>query len=349
MSAPAVPAGEKARSGQRCLVTGATGFIGGHVVERLARDGRPVRCLARPTSDTTLLARAGAEIVIGDLTSPESLAAATAGCAAVVHCGALVSDWALPREIEATNVDGTRSLLAAVAGASVRRFVHISTTDVYGPGRGETVDESRVPAADGNWYARTKLAAEAEVRRAVADHRLEAVILRPATVYGPRSTEVVGAIATALRAGTMLLIGGGRADAGLVYVGNVVDAIMLALDHDRAPGATLNVTDELAVTWRRFTGDLAAGLGCRPPRWSLPYGAAYAIGWMLEGGYRALRRSTGLTVPPLLSRQAVHVLGTDQRFSSRRLREQLGWEPRTGYEAGLSATLEWLREPASLS
>lgn len=312
-------------------------------MERLVAQGRPVRGLARRTSDTTLLAAAGAEIAVGDLTNADSLAAATAGCTAVVHCGALVSDWALTSEIDAINVGGTRSLLQAAAGASVRRFVHISTTDVYGPGGDGLVDESRDPAADGNWYARTKLGAENEVRRAAGDGALEVVILRPATVYGPRSTEVVGAIASALCSGTMLLIGGGRADAGLVYVGNLVDAIVLALDHDGAPGATLNVTDELGVTWRRFTTDLAAGLGCRPPRWSMPYRVAYTLGWMLEGGYRALRRSTGLTIPPLLSRQAVQVLGTDQRFSSRRLREQLGWEPRTGYDAGLGVTLDWLR------
>ncbi|MGH2930241.1 MAG: NAD-dependent epimerase/dehydratase family protein, partial [Solirubrobacteraceae bacterium] len=183
MSVRAVPAGEGTRpSGARCLVTGATGFIGGHVVERLVAQGRPVRGLARRTSNTALLAATGAEIAVGDLTNAESLAAASAGCAAVVHCGALVSDWALTSEIEAINVGGTRSLLQAAARASVRRFVHISTTDVYGPSGGETVDESRAPAADGNWYARTKLAAEAEVRRVTANDGLDVVILRPATV-----------------------------------------------------------------------------------------------------------------------------------------------------------------------
>ncbi|MGH2858813.1 MAG: NAD-dependent epimerase/dehydratase family protein, partial [Solirubrobacteraceae bacterium] len=317
-----------------------------HLAERLAQQGEAVRCLARRTSDTTLLERAGVEIVVGDLTSPDSLAAATAGCDAVVHCGALVSDWALTSEIEAVNVAGTRSLLHAAADASVRRFVQISTTDVYGPAGSIAVDESRAPGPPRNWYARTKLAAEAEVRRAAADIGLEAVILRPATVYGPRSTEVVGAIASALRSGAMLLIGGGRADAGLVYVENLVDAILLALNAAGARGETFNVTDELGVTWRRFTGDLAAGLGCRRPWLSLPYRPAYAIGWVLEHGYRALRTATGVTLPPLLSRQAVHVLGTDQRFSSRRLREQLGWEPRTGYDAGLGATLDWLRTSA---
>jgi nucleoside-diphosphate-sugar epimerase len=88
------------------------------------------------------------------------------------------------------------------------------------------------------------------------------------------------------------------------------------------------------------------GLGCRPPRWSLPYPAAAAIGAGFEHGYRALRRATGVTLPPLLSRQAVHVLGIDQDFSNRRAREVLGWEPRVSYAEGMEATLAWLRRPS---
>jgi nucleoside-diphosphate-sugar epimerase len=168
------------------------------------------------------------------------------------------------------------------------------------------------------------------------------VIVRPATVYGPGSTDVVGAIAAALRGGHMLLIDGGRHLAGLCYVENLIDAALLALDRG-APGQAFNVSDGLAVTWRGFTDDLAAGLGYRPARWSIPYRPAAAIGRSLEQGYRLLRRGTGLSIAPLLSRQAVQVLGVDQDFSTRRARELLGWEPRVGYREGLEATVGWLR------
>src|SRR5581483_6013285 len=114
------------------LVTGASGFIGGHVVERLLREGHHVRGLVRLSSDTELLEEVGAEIVVGALDDPGSLERATAGCDYVVHCAALVSDWATAREIEHVNVEGTRELLDAATRARVRRFVHISTTDVYG-------------------------------------------------------------------------------------------------------------------------------------------------------------------------------------------------------------------------
>jgi ornithine--oxo-acid transaminase len=312
-----------------CLVTGATGFIGGHVAQRLVRDGHQVRCLARAGSDTSLLETLDVEIATGDLTDASSLARATEGCRHVVHCGALVSDWATVGEIERTNVQGTRDLLAASAQAGVERFVFLSTTDVHGPG---------------NWYARTKRAAEAEVRRAPVD----AVVLRPATVYGPRSRDVIGEIAQAIRRGRMLLVDGGRAVAGLCYIDNLVDAAMLALAHDDAAGAAFDISDGLPVTWRQFTDDLAEGLGCPPVRWSLPYSVANGLGFSLEHGYRALRRTTRLTTRPLLSRQAVHVLGRDQAFETGPARAVLGWAPRVDYAAGLQATLAWLTaEPAS--
>jgi nucleoside-diphosphate-sugar epimerase len=173
---------------------------------------------------------------------------------------------------------------------------------------------------------------------------LQTLVLRPATVYGPRSKEVVGEIARAMLGGNMLLIDRGRAVAGLCYVDNLVDAALLALRHDDAPGHAFNATDGLPVTWKEFTEGLAEGLGCSPARWSMPYWMASGIGFSLEQGYRLLRRATRLTTQPLLSRQAVHVLGRDQDFSNRKARDVLGWEPRVDYAAGLEATLEWLRD-----
>jgi oxidoreductase len=325
-----------------CLVTGASGFIGGRLAERLLAQGHPVRCLVRASSDCSRLDALGVELAVGDLTDAGSLARAAAGCRYVLHCGALVSDWATTEEIARVNVGGTRSLIEASAGSSVKRFIHISTTDVYGYPDGAKIDETYTTTRFRNWYAQTKREAEAEIRRAAETCALEAVILRPATVYGPGSKEVVGEIARAIRGRHMLLIGGGRAIAGLCYVENLLDAAVLALRHEAAPGHAFNVSDGLDVTWRQFTDDLAAGLGCPKVRWSLPYSLANSVGFSLEHGYRLLRRATGLTLPPLLSRQAVQVLGKDQDFSNRKARELLGWEPRVDYATGLKATLAWL-------
>lgn len=326
-----------------CLLTGASGFIGGRIAERILAEGHSVRCLVRPTSDTSRLEQLGAELIEGDLASPNSLVPAVAGCLQVIHCAAMVSDWATVQEIRRVNVLGTKRLVQAAAASSVRRFVHLSTTDVYGYPGGHGIDETQPPERFRNWYAQSKLDAERKARQVAEASSLELVILRPATVYGPGSTEVVGEMAKAIRGRHMVMIGGGRAVAGLTYVENLVDATILALGHPAAPGQAFNVTDELPITWRRFLDDLADGLGAPRVRWSLPYGAASVLAFCLEHGYRLLRKATGLRLPALLSRQAVHVLGRPQDFSSARARAVLGWEPRVDYPAGLAATLSWLR------
>jgi nucleoside-diphosphate-sugar epimerase len=332
-----------------CLITGATGFIGGHLARRLVEDGYRVRCLARSSSDTSRLDALDVKIVVGDLASAPSLAGAAAGCRYVFHCGALVSDWATVAEITRVNVEGTRNILAVSLDAAVERVIHFSTTDIYGHPGGRAVDETYVAERFRNWYAQTKLDAEAEVRRAADAHELEAVILRPATVYGPGSKEVIGEIARALRNRTMLLIDRGRAIAGLCYIENLIDAAVLALTSKSASGQAFTISDGLQITWKGFTDDLSAGLGCSPARWSLPYSVANAIGFSLEHGYRALRRTTHLRTPPLLSRQAVQVLGRNQDFSNRKARELLGWESRIDYATGLEATIGWLLAETSSS
>jgi acetylornithine/succinyldiaminopimelate/putrescine aminotransferase/nucleoside-diphosphate-sugar epimerase len=326
-----------------CLITGATGFIGGHLAKRLVHEGHPVRCLVRESSDTSQLEQLDVELAVGNLTSASSLARAVHGCSYVFHCGALVSDWATTQEITQTNVVGTRNLLEASVDASVKRFVHFSTTDVYGHPGGSAVDESYSATGFRNWYAQTKLDAESEIRRVEMAQALDLVVLRPATVYGPGSTDVVGEIARAIRDRSMLLVDGGRAIAGLCFIDNLIDAAVLAFRHDAARGGTFNISDGLDITWREFTDGLAEGLGFSKVRWSLPYWAANGVGFSLEHGYRLLRRATGMNAAPLLSRQAVQVLGRNQDFSTRTARELLGWEPRVDYSAGLEATLVWLR------
>jgi nucleoside-diphosphate-sugar epimerase len=344
-NAPTPPADP--RRADLCLLTGASGFIGGHLATRLVREGRRVRCLVRASSDASRLEQLGVELALGDLTDADSLVRAARGASHVLHCGALVSDWATTREIARVNVGGTRKLLQAAAGASVRRFVHFSSTDVYSHPGGAAIEESHTATRFGNWYAHSKRQAEAQVRGVEATGALNAVILRPATVYGPGSEDVIGEIARAIQGRHMLLVDGGRPLAGLCYVENLIDAAVIALDHDAAPGHAFNVSDGLDVTWRQLADDLAAGLGCPPVRWSVPHPLAHAIGFSLEHGYRLLRRSTGLSAPPLLSRQAVQVLGKSQDFSNRKLREMLGWEPRVDYRSGLDATLAWLRSQYS--
>jgi nucleoside-diphosphate-sugar epimerase len=262
----------------------------------------------------------------------------------VLHCAAFVSDWATVGEIRRINATGTKNMLEASIAGSVQRFIHFSSTDVYGYPGGRAIDENHVPTGFQNWYAQTKRDAEQEVRRATATSPLEVVILRPATVYGPRSRDVIGEMATAIMRGRMLLVDGGRAIAGLTYVENLTDAAVLALREDAAPGQAFNITDGLPITWRQFLDDVADGLGCRRVRWSLPFAVAHGLALVLEQGYRLLREGARVKTRPLLSRQAVDVLGRHQDFSNQKAKALLVWAPRVDYPAGLAATLSWLQE-----
>jgi nucleoside-diphosphate-sugar epimerase len=328
--------------GDVCLVTGASGFIGGHIAARLVKDGYQVRCLVRASSDTAALERLGVELVVSDLTDAPSLLSAAEGCRFVVHCGAKVTDWGSAQELVRVNVHGTRHVLEAAARADVDRFVHVSTTDVYGYPDAAAVTEDYRGRGFKNWYAETKRAAEEEVRRFERERGLPVVILRPATVYGPGSYDLVQNIANAIRGGYMLHVRGGNAVAGLAYVDNVVDVALLALRHEGAPGHAFNVSDGLSVTWRQFTDALARGIDRRPVRLSAPYWLASALGFALEVTYRLVQRITRLHTDALLTRQAVHVLGTHQDFSNERARTLLGWSPRVDFDDGLAATLAWL-------
>ncbi len=226
----------------------------------------------------------------------------------------------------------------------MRRIVHISTTDVYGhPGQRE-VTEDEPQSGFANWYAQSKREAEWQLADCSASLP-EIVVLRPATVYGPGSVEVIGEIAEAIRGGRMLLIGGGSATAGLCYVENLLDAVLLALDRAEAAGRVFNVADGLDVSWARFSDDLAAGLGCRAPRLSLPYPLAAAIAVTLERAYRLARsldrpeNAAAALAPGGAGARARPGLQQPPRCA-----RELGWEPRVGYEQGLEATLAWLRE-----
>jgi nucleoside-diphosphate-sugar epimerase len=132
--------------------------------------------------------------------------------------------------------------------------------------------------------------------------------------------------------------------AGLCYIDNLVDAALLALKHEAAPGQAFNISDGVKITWKQFLDNLASGIGGKPVRLSVPYWLANALGIGLEIGYRRVRELTALRSEPLLSRQAVQLLGRDQSFSTRKAQEVLGWSPRVDYETGLRSTIEWLQQ-----
>lgn len=325
------------------LVTGATGLIGSHLVDALVLRGERVRALVRPTSDARRLRALGVEIYIGTLRDNATLMAAAKGVERVYHCAALVSDWGVPEDFEETNVRGVRNVLAAATRAGVSKFVHLSTTDIYGyPGRPAV--ESEKPSPRGFPYADSKIEGEALVWNHHRTVGLPVCIIRPATVYGPRCEFVVQLI-EALRRRRAVLIDQGQHVAGLTYVGNLVDALILAADSQASVGQAYNITDGSKVTWRQYLDALADLAEVPRATRSYSHDFAYALASAWEVYYHLLGRSQR----PFLTRMFVELMGTDHEYPIDKAQRGLGYRPRVSFEEGIKHTGDWLRQEKILS
>ena len=320
------------------LVAGASGFIGGHLVRRLAERGHRVRALIREGSDQTGLADTPAQLHIGSLDDIESLRRATAGVRHVYNCTGKSADWGPWEEFQAANIDGSRNLVEAAHHAgTVERFLHVSTTDVYGY-PSVPCDESTAPKDIGLPYNRSKVLGEQAVREAANHVGLPLTIVRPVSVYGPRSKDFVIEIATLLLKKQMVYISKGQVPAGLLYVTNAADAMIAACNSETAVGRAYNLRDPEQTTWREYIEALAAGLGVRPPTTNLPGPLATGVATASEVLYGALR----IKSRPVLTRHAVRLLDRDQSYAIDRACADFGFKSEVGFDEGMRRTLAWL-------
>ena len=325
------------------LVTGGSGFLGSHLVEALVARGERVRALVRPTSKTAHLESLGVELAFGDLTDLQSLRAACQGIDRVFHSAALTADWGTWQEFRAANVTGVGNMLEATLEAKVSKYIHVSTTDVYGY-PDEPVDETAPHRRRGFRYGDTKVEGEKRVWTYHRQAQLPVTVVRPVNIYGPGPNIFMSEVVDLLKDNGMVQIGTGRKSAGLAYVSNVVDVLLRAADSESSLGQAYNVSDGSDVTWPQYVDRLAEIVGVPGPRITIPYRLAYLAGWAMEKVYGALR----LKGRPLLTRTAVELFGTDQNFSIDKARRELGYEPKVGFEEGMQRVEEWMRQTGAI-
>ncbi|GGG63148.1 NAD-dependent epimerase/dehydratase family protein [Edaphobacter dinghuensis] len=330
------------------LVTGASGFLGGRLTEILISEGERVTVLARSTSDLSHLSESSPDrlrIVRGGLTDYESLLEAMRDVTHVFHCAAASTDWAPIEVYLESNVRGTEMLLAAARKQSqLQRFLHVSTTDVYGYPIVPCTETGEVRDA-GLPYNWTKIWAEEAVWRA-SRAGLPVTIVRPATIYGPRGKAFVTDIADLLKSRQMAHIDGGRATGGFLYVDNAVSAMIAAAQSADAEGQAYNLADGTGATWKRYVATLAEGLGRRPPWIDLPYGVAMAIAGAMEAPYHWIKALPGR---PMLTRHAVLLLAREQEFPSDKARAEFGFAPQVSFEEGVARSVDWLKSRERIS
>jgi len=310
----------------KALVTGASGFIGGHLAAELDRRGYEVRALVRPTSNLRWLEQTGLTPVRGDLGDKLSLREAAAGADLVFHLAGVIHapGWEKHR---AVNIEGTENLLAACEQAAPRlqRFVFVSSISASGPslkGRPKTEEDACRPISA---YGQTKLLAEGIVRRYGA--KFPVVTLRPPNVLGAREREVQ-AVLRALRHRLKPLLGTKDKQTSFIMVEDLVEAILLCAEKKEAAGQTYHVTDGRAYSWREPLDILSRLLGrrCLP----LPYGLLTTLAGLAELSFKLLGRR-----PPLRRSSLGSIHDHYWIFDSSKIERELGFRPRLTLEEGL--------------
>jgi nucleoside-diphosphate-sugar epimerase len=322
--------------GDRAFVTGGSGFIGGRLIGRLAREGVGVRALVRSDSSAAKVEALGAEPVRGDLDDEDAMRAGAEGCRYAFHAAAKVEDWGDPDEFERINVDGTTRALRATRAAGVERFVHVGTEAALLAGDPlVNADESAPLRPDSkSLYPSTKARAERAVRAASADG-FATVVVRPRFVWGPGDTTVLPNIVSMVKAGKFAFIGGGTHRTSTTHVDNTVEGLVLAADKGR-PGAAYFVTDGEPIVFREWIGKLLATQGVEAPDKSVPKPVATA----LAAGSETLWKLLPLKGPPPLTRFAVWVSGLECTLDDSAARRELGYVPVITREQGLEQLKE---------
>jgi nucleoside-diphosphate-sugar epimerase len=324
----------------RTLVTGASGFLGGRLAQLLSTQGDEVVVLARPSSDLRHLAHLPITVLPGDLTDPASLDRALNGVHRVFHSAACSTDWAAWKTYFGANVTGTSNLLEAARRCStLQRFVHVSTTDVYGY-PAVPCDESHPLVDAGLPYNQTKRLGELAVWEAHRTHGLPITVVRPATIYGPRGKDFTVEIATMLRQRLMLTIDHGRAQGGFCYVDNVAEAMIAASTSANTLGQVYNLSDGTGADWTRYLALFSAALGYPQPWLNLSLANADRLAKVLEIPHRLLQ----LNGRPLLTRHAVLLLGLNQEFPTAKAARDFGFAPQVSLEEGITRSAAWLRD-----
>jgi nucleoside-diphosphate-sugar epimerase len=317
----------------RVLVTGATGFTGGHLTRHFTSIGYTVRALARRAPAD---AAAGVEYVTGDLRDPASVQRAATGVDVVYHIAAIYRQAGLKdAEYRAVNAEAVRTVIEAAARAGARRVVHCSTVGVHGDVEHPPANED-APLKPGDVYQATKLEGERIALEASRDTGVEVVVARPTGIYGPWDRRLLKLFRGVARR-RFVVLGDGRIYYHLTYIDDLVEGFRLCGEVPQAAGRTYILAGGEVTTLNELIGLVAEEAGVSPPKLHLPVWPF----WLAGAACEAVCAPLGLEPP--LYRRRVDFFTKSRAFDISRARAELGYAPKVSLRQGIRRTLQWYR------
>jgi nucleoside-diphosphate-sugar epimerase len=318
----------------RIALTGATGGVGKSLVRAARAQGHEVRAIVRDLGRAQDLAQAGVTLVRGDLDDRDALTKVATGADVFIHTAAHVGDVGTREEFEKVNVGGTRNAVEAAARAGVKRFVHLSSTAVYGRPSNGRIDEEYPPRHFGAPYEDTKLDAERIAFTRGKELGLEVTAVRPPIIFGPDDRVFLPRAIRTLRAGRAPLINGGRAPLNLVSVDDVVDVLLRCATRPEAVGQAFNVAADPPPTVRDVFATVASAAGIAMPKISLPYAVAMPLAKLVDTLWKVTRREGPAPLTPFV----VTLMTRNVVYDAAKARKLLGWSGGKNVLDALGAT-----------
>ena len=324
-------------TGKNIAVTGATGFLGSHLCDRLINEGFKVSILARDPDKARKFEGRVARTVIGDIADKKVIAELVADADIVIH---LVSNFRTasgpPESYHHINVDGTATVLEASEKAGVKRFIHCSTIGVHGSVKSTPANEES-PFNPGDLYQKTKVESENMVRASIGKSAMEIVIIRPCSIYGPGDMRMLKMFKM-LSKRLFLIVGPCRENFHAVYIDDLIDGFLLAMEKPEAAGETFIIGGESYLPLKEYINVAAEAVGAPPPWLKFPYWFFYSAAVVCEA------ICVPLHIEPPLHRRRVRFYKNNRAFSIQKAKNVLGYEPRVDLAGGMKNTVTWYRE-----
>src|SRR5438132_328489 len=319
----------------KVLITGATGLLGGHLLQELQQRGEQIRALVLPAENAEKLIAQGVEVVRGDVTDAGTLAPAVKDIEIIFHLAGMMGVNRPLAEYRLVNVTGSENLYRAAQAAGVRRFVHTSSHTVYGLGYGRFLTEKDALRPDPDPYSITKAEGDRLMRRLMLNSDVETVILRPGTFFGPGDRLHFGRMAQRMKNGKGVIIGRGDNALPFCYVTDIAQGFMLAAYHEKAPGNVYNISNDRPLMQQEIFNAIADEIGGKRPTRHLPYVPLY------YGSILAEKVAHMTHTRPLVTPLGVMMFGTDNRHSVDKARSELGYGPKVAIREGIRLAAAW--------